>query len=270
MRQLVVLVILFLGSTAQAQDSAHCMARNDGPGCVAANQTTDEDGILKPGFHAIFSKPTDRYRHSVLGDGLEWSVLEFIVQGSAAHGPYLTEQVELPENRVFEDLVPRLADMNGDGTPEIIVVETDVKLGAQLAIYGSRAEGGLKKIAATPFIGTRFRWLAPVGIADFNGDGDMDVAYIDRPHLAKILRVWTFRDGALQEIATLEGVTNHLIGQNHIIGGVRDCGDGLPEMIVADRRLVNLIAIRFQDGYLRGRNLGSFLPQNAVEVAMAC
>ena len=41
----------------------------------------------------------------------------------------------LPERRVFEDTEPRLADVDGDGDPEVIVVESDMREGARLAIY---------------------------------------------------------------------------------------------------------------------------------------
>ncbi|MCP5074963.1 MAG: VCBS repeat-containing protein [Rhodobacteraceae bacterium] len=158
--------------------------------------------------------------------------------------------------------------MDGDGQPEVVIVQSDVKLGAALVIYHFYS-GELVK-TATPNIGTKFRWLAPVGIADFNGDGNMDVAYVDRPHLAKILRVWTYRDGALHEIATLQGVTNHLIGQPQIFGGVRDCGDGLPEMIMADSSVINLVAVRLEGGFLRSRSLGRFIREKMTEEALQC
>jgi hypothetical protein len=45
-------------------------------------------------------------------------------------------------------------------------------------------------LASTPWIGQRFRWLAPVAAADLDGDGAMELAYVDRPHLARTLRVW--------------------------------------------------------------------------------
>jgi hypothetical protein len=107
----------------------------------------------------------------------------------------------------------------------VVVVETDPDLGAQLAVYALR-QGALVKAAATPHIGQRFRWLAPVGVADLNGDGVTDIAYVDRPHLAKTLRVWSWAPGGLTEIAALEGVTNHRIGDEVIWGGLRDCGRG--------------------------------------------
>ena len=120
---------------------------------------------------AWFAGQTDRYQHGVFGDKLEASRL--VVE--TAEG----EQVDvvLPVNLVFEDVEPRLADVNGDNSDEILVVESDVQLGASLAVYGI-VEGQLVRIAATPFIGKPHRWLNPVGVGDFDGDGHADIALV--------------------------------------------------------------------------------------------
>ena len=113
---------------------------------------------------AEFSEPTARYGHAVLGDDVEYGALEITsdhqdsnrVATSLLH-KRTTYLVRLPLDHVFEDIEPRLVDVTGDGRPEVVVVETDVAKGAQLAIYG---EDGTK-LAATPHIGQRNRWLAP-------------------------------------------------------------------------------------------------------------
>ena len=45
----------------------------------------------------------------------------------------------------------------------------------------------LPSSAATPFIGTPRRWLAPVGVADLDGDGRAEIAYVETPHRDKVL-----------------------------------------------------------------------------------
>ena len=58
----------------------------------------------------------------------------------------------------------------------MIVVESHAAR-ARLAVWGA---GG--RLAAIPFIGTRFRWLAPLGAADLDGDGRVEIAYAETPH----------------------------------------------------------------------------------------
>ena len=190
---------------------------------------------------ASYAEPTQRYQHGVFGETEEWGDLAFGLSDGQ------TMILRLPETRVFEDIAPRLVDVDGDGAPEMSVVETDLSLGARLAIYD---EAGL--VAATPFIGQTHRWLAPIGVADLDGDGLVELAYIDRPHLARLLRVWRFQDGTLVEVAQAEGLTNHRLGDPAISGGLRDCGAG-PEMITADARWSRLVASRLVGGRIESR-----------------
>lgn len=206
---------------------------------------------------ARYTEPTTRYAHGVLGDAIEYGALEM----DTADG---IVTVRLPDSRVFEDTVPRLIDIDGDGAREVLVVESALDAGARVAVFG--ANGAL--VAATPFIGQRNRWYAPVGAADLDGDGFVEVAYVDRPHLAKILRVWRYRDGDFSEVAQLPAVTNHRIGEADIAGGIRDCGEG-PEMIVADAQWQAVLAIRF-DGQFSVANLGPHQGRPSFATAMAC
>jgi len=216
---------------------------------------------------AEFGDPTDRYNHAVLGPNAEWGTLVIRLDTCPTCAVLKSQGVvvKLPENRVFEDLVPRLIDLDGDMAPEVVVIESDNDKGARLAIYGSNGF-----ITATPFIGTSFRWLAPIGAADLNGDGLTEIAYIDRPHLAKTLRVWQYNKGTLNEIAAMKGLTNHRIGEAFITSGIRDCGQG-SELITADATWRNIIATRMRkDGSLTARPIGKFRGKASVDAAIAC
>ena len=261
------LSISVLATSSAVAEQGHCMAAGLAGGCIQT-ATKDAEGNLVPGMHVYFTDPTERYRHGVLGDSVEWGGLAYVQQGSAGHGPYAMDAIVLPKDHVFEDLTPRLADVTGDGRAEIIVIETDVNQGAALAIY-QITDGTLSKLAETPHIGTSNRWLAPLGAADLDGDGAVELAYVDRPHLAKTLRVWRFSDGGLSEVAAISGVTNHRIGEDFISGGIRDCGDG-PEMITADARWNRVMATRFQDGELQPSDIGAFAGRGSFDAAMAC
>jgi hypothetical protein len=207
---------------------------------------------------ATYADPTTRYRHGILGDAIEHGTL--LVQKSDGRAV----SISLPQSDVFEDTAPRLADMDGDGTNEVIVVQSNQRLGAKLAIYD---ETGL--VAATPYIGRSNRWLAPLGAADIDGDGAVEVAYIDRPHLAKTLRIWRFANGKLVHAADLAGYTNHRIGERDIAGGIRTC-NGTPEMIVATADWSRLVAITFDGTEFQAQILGRDTSRPAFADAMAC
>ena len=147
---------------------------------------------------ARYAEPTTRYDHAVLGDDVEWGALVLtLAPCDGCAGRKVT--LRLPPERVFEDLAPRL--ITGDhGRPLAMVVESDTAKGARLALYD-----GTGLYAATPFIGQRHRWLAPLGAADLDGDGHLEIAYIDRPHLAKTLRVWRLRAGKLTQLPPPKG-----------------------------------------------------------------
>lgn len=115
--------------------------------------TTWADGRV-----AWYDAPTTRYAHGVLGDAVEGGRLH--AYSSDAVTPCGEQSITLPEELVFEDTAPRLLDLDGDGQPEIVVVQSHRRLGAQLAVYGFSSDGiGLSLIAATPFIG-RWTWMA--------------------------------------------------------------------------------------------------------------
>ncbi|SDW55965.1 Repeat domain-containing protein [Ruegeria halocynthiae] len=219
---------------------------------------------------ARFIEPTTRYAHGVLGDAIEFGALEINLKArtmnktSQAASDRFSVTIRLPQDRVFEDLAPRLMDVDQDGVPEIIVVESHQHAGAQLAIYNAKGH----KIAATPHIGTRFRWLAPIGAADLDGDGHVEIAYVDRPHLAKTLRIWRYQNTSLTEIATLPGLTNHRIGEDFISGGLRLC-NSTPELILASADWSRIISITYNKGWQQ-KDLGPLHSREDLTAASEC
>ncbi len=209
---------------------------------------------------ARYEEPTTRYAHGVLGDAIEHGALVMETASGRAF------RVRLPETRVFEDTAPRLFDVDGDGEREVIVVESDQALGARLSIY--EPEGLL---ASNEFIGQRNRWLAPTGVgaADIDGDGRVELVYVDRPHLARVLRIYEFRASMLKLEASFQGVTNHRIGERDIAGGIRNCGD-VPEIIVADAAWSLVLAIRWDGERFDMTRLGPHQGRESFEAAMSC
>ncbi|MCV2868239.1 VCBS repeat-containing protein [Defluviimonas sp. WL0002] len=206
---------------------------------------------------ARFDEPTTRYDHGVLGDEIEYGALVL----TTTRGPL---RIRLPEDRVFEDIAPRLADLDADGAPEVIVVETDIERGARLSVYG---EDGL--IAATPYIGTRHRWLAPVGAADVDGDGRAEIAYVETPHLGKILKVVRLEGDRLLPVAQTSGMTNHRIGDAFIQGGIALCGGRLV-FLTADADWSRVMATELVEGRLRSHSIGTYRGAESLEGPQGC
>lgn len=201
---------------------------------------------------ARLTDPTQRYAHGVFGDDTTYGTLEISVDTCPACARIKLEKrlFVLPETRVFEDREARVEDLDGDGLAEVIVVETDLALGASLAIYGEQG-----KRTATDFIGQPRRWLAPAGVGDFDGDGRVEIAYVDRPHLKQDLVFLRYAAGRLTEIARAPDLTNHTYGAAHIAGGVRRC-DGHDSLIVTSGDGARVVEVTLQGGAVQRRDLG--------------
>jgi len=211
---------------------------------------------------AWYGDATTRYAHGVLGDAIEAGSLH--VRNVAGR----TVSIKLDISHVFEDIQPRLADLDGDGKNEIITIRSHDQKGAQIAVYGM-SNNTLSLVASTPYIGQAYRWLAPIGIADFDNDGAMDIAYIDRPHLAKILRVWSYRNGQLTQTAQAHGLTNHRIGHDYMTGGVQQCGTQ-SAMITVNSDWTRLIKTTLNNGKLTAQDIGPYTGITSAKAALSC
>lgn len=231
--------------------------------CVLAGHASADEIVA-----ADYVEPTTRYPHGIMGDAIEHAGLQVTLSDGAKR------TAVWPDTIVFEDTAPRLVDLDGDGAPEVIVVESDAQQGARLTVWGLDTEDRLVSRASTNFIGTRFRWLAVAGAADMDGDGYVEIAYVDRPHLAKTLMVWRYvpqTDGAarLELVAQVAGLTNHRIGERDIGGGMRVCADAV-EVITASADWSRVIGTRLQNGTLVSRDMGPHTGRASLNNALRC
>ncbi len=102
----------------------------------------DGEGITS----AWYTEPTDRYPHGALGDKIEAGAM--VVQDVYGH----RVTVELPADQVFEDLTPRIADLDGDGRNEVLAIRSSLRAGAALVAY-DLAGSSLIEINSTPPVG---------------------------------------------------------------------------------------------------------------------
>lgn len=205
---------------------------------------------------AHYEAPTSRYGHGALANG-EWA--EMVLQLSDGQ----ERRVSLPEELVFEDTAPRLVDLTGDGLAEVVVVESHRDFGSRLAIWGPQG-----RRAAAEFIGMPYRWLAPLGAADFDGDGRIEFAYVLRPHLDATLTLVRLEGSALVAVAASAGLPNHRYREAVIEGGVADCADGVM-ILTSETNWHAIIATRLRDGRLISRTVGAYAGPGSFAVAAA-
>ncbi len=214
-------------------------------------QAAGQETLALQPIRAEYANPTDRYPHNIMGSLSAHTDLIVRVDRCSGCGQDLqTVAIRLPKHLVFEDFAPRLADLNGDGRNEIVVVESDQGKGSRLAVWDVILESGEPKLvrgATTDFIGTRFRWLAPIGAADFDGDGGTEFAYVEKPHLDKILRVVRRDGGHLRRLASVSGVTNHAIGQEEVQSRIEICPDG-PTIVALNESGQGILSIQMNSG----------------------
>ncbi len=196
---------------------------------------------------AWYVGPTERYAHAVLGDAIEAAGLAV----KTADGATLT--LELPRDAVFEDITPRLADLDGDGRTEVVTLLSTQSGGGALALFGLRdgADGkALQSVAQVPPIGRPNRWLNVAGIADFTGDGRLDVAVVKTPHIGGTLELWSFNGKALTKAASAFGFSNHAIGSRALglSAVVEMTGDGVADLVLPDAARRTLVAVTYRDG----------------------
>ncbi len=268
----LVLAVWAAASGALAQGAAAC-GQDPALGGVVPRDTPCHP------IEARLERPRPGYGHEVLGTGHEYASL-FVVgreTGDLRGLGYAVEdrfgvRVTLPMPLLFEDLAPRVVELDGDPVPELLVVEANISGGARLAVYDMAFRAGrepeVRRIAATGFLG-RYRWLAPLGVADFDADGRNEIAWVETPHIAPVLRLARLQAGEIVEIAALAGPTNHRKGAPVIESGVRACA-GVVEAVLVDGAWENVIAARLESGALTLRDLGPYDGADSVRRALVC
>jgi len=192
------------------------------PGGSIATATSGE-GIQR----AWYAEPTDRYPHGALGDAIEGGAL---VAEDLYGRDYL---VRLGPTEVFEDMTPRIVDIDGDGSNEVVTIRSSVRAGAAVAVYGISGSRLIERAATEP-IGRPNRWLNIAGIADFTGNGQLDIAIVKTPHIGGVLEILAWSRNELKVVDSAEGFSNHVFGsQDQGLSAVTSVdGDRIPDLVL--------------------------------------
>jgi len=216
------------------------------PVAPCAAETADARPELLPGSQpqrgsgalrqAWFAAPTERYQHPIF----ERSGNASSVRALTGAGAEL--QYSAPPDAVIEDRLPRL--VRAWGQDAVLTVQSTIQGGAAVLLLGVAGQR-LQPLAESAPIGTPQRWLNPIGVADFDGDGVPEVAAVVTPHIGGWLTLYR-RDGHRLVVAHREpGFSNHAIGTDELrLAAMLDVnGDGLLDLAVPgpDRRTLRIV-----------------------------
>ncbi|MGE0253533.1 MAG: hypothetical protein AB7N54_15010 [Alphaproteobacteria bacterium] len=214
-------------------------------GAACASDRLPDGGVAEaPGMGAVrawYGQPTTRYAHGVLGDAVEGGSLVAVDHEGHRH------ELVLPERHVFEDITPRLADLDGDGHNEIVTIRSDREFGAAVAVYHV-AGGTLAERAASAPVGRANRWLSIAGIARFADRPGLQIAIVTTPHIDGVLEILALNGGRLERLYPPQaGYASHFIGSRHVsLAASADLdGDGRAELALPDRARTRIVVLSF-------------------------
>lgn len=212
---------------------------------VLAQERLPDGGVARASgdgpVQAWYGQPTTRYDHGILGDAIEGGSLVAV----DATGRHYT--LTLPERYVFEDLTPRLVDLDGDGSNEIVTIRTDVAAGAAVAVY-ELAAGQLVERAATAPIGLPHRWLSIAAIANFTADPGSEIAIVKTPHIGGVLEIVSLQGDRLKIVRPpQQGFSTHFIGSRELsLARAEDVdGDGFAELALPTQDRLQVVVLGF-------------------------
>ncbi len=190
---------------------------------------------------AWYAHPTSRYRHGALGDVVEGGALVVRLKGG------VQINYRLPETQVFEDIAPRIADLDNDGTSEVITIVSSFRSGAAIVIFRVTGGDALVKMAATPPLGQENTWLNIAGIERYFGTQTPEIAFVARPHRDGQLGFLKFIRGKLRLVTTKPGFSNHAFGSTELrLSASADIdGNGTMELALPslDRKKLRILSL---------------------------
>lgn len=191
-----------------------------------------------------FGATNERYVHAIMGDDLEGRALMVIDLADNT----ISRTVELEGDEVFESLMPIWADVDEDGTEDLITTVSAGGEGAQIRVYGAN-DGSL--LASGPAIGSSNRWRHQLAWGAFGPNGENELVEVLTPHIGGVVGFYQY-DGVdrLEIVARRSGFTSHVIGSRNLDMAVAGDfnGDGLPEIVLPSQDRTRIAGLQHTAG----------------------
>ncbi len=199
--------------------------------------------MAEPIANAHYANSVQRYGHFALGKPHEYATLIATMRS----GRRLT--LQLPDDEVFEDLVPRLVQLAPNEPQAILAIVSKIGSGARLVLIQPQ-DGILAISAQSPAIGTPNRWLNPVAVADLDGDGGAEISAVITPHIGGTLKIYRKNGKHLIEVASLGGFSNHVYGATELNLSTSFSVSGRTYLLVPDTTRLQLRIIALENDRL--------------------
>lgn len=191
--------------------------------------------------YALLGDATTRYEHGVLGDEQEGGSLVIFDAGV----PEVTARAEIDPPAVIEGLSPLVADVDGDGTVELVVTLADDSNGARVTIFDQDGT----ELARGPSDGSG--WRHSLAVADYGAGPELAVTR--EPNEDQTVEFYRADGDSVPVAAAYPNVSTHSDGSYNTdmaIAGDFDA-DGTAELVVPLTDRTSLLAVERSGGEAR-------------------
>lgn len=205
---------------------------------------------------AIYTQPTERYPHGVMGDDLE-ALAVTIVDITDTETLDIRSSISLqndPNDAVFEGLYPLWADVDDDGVQEIVITQASRVDGAAISAFGVRDDD--PNFADSDPIGLGNRWRHVLAFGAFGPNGESELVEVQTPHIGGIVQFLRYDPDSesLRIVAQLSGYTSHVFGAPELDEALAGDfnGDGQPEIVLTTQNRTRLVGLQHvENGIIR-------------------
>lgn len=191
----------------------------------------------------ILSQPTDRYDHGVLGDDLEASAITLVETEPEVQ---ILKEITIEEPDVIEGISPIWADINNDGSQDIIVTLSNNQNGARIVAFN---EDGTMLAQSDP-IGLGYRWRHQLAVAQFEANKPPLLVSIRTPHIGGVVEYFQYKgNGRLEIVKEFKGFSTHSIGSRNLDTALAADfnNDGVFEILIPDQSHTSLAIVSINE-----------------------